>query len=85
MLDYILIRAWGQYTELPNSIINDELATAREDKAPGNVIYKDTDGRWVAIDQIKNSTTRMSVERIAAAIQKRHNPRHPDVPPREII
>ena len=84
-MDYILIRAWGQYTELPQSAIRDELARAQEDKAPGNAIYKEDDGTWATIDQVNNALVRQQVERMAAAIQKRHNPRDPHLPPREII
>ena len=40
-MDYIYIRAWGQYMGSYAYYIRDQVATAHEDKAPGNAIYKD--------------------------------------------
>lgn len=84
-MDYVMIRAWGQFMGSYAYSTRAELATAHEDKAPTNAIYKREDGTWATIDDVKSSITRMTVERMAAAIMRRENPNHPDQPPRTII
>ena len=83
-MDYILIRAWGRFNESPQWFVRDQIKTAHEDKAPGNAIYKSDTGVWATIDDVKSSITRTQVERMAAAIQRSHNPGHPDTPPRHV-
>ena len=83
-MDYIMIRAWGQYMGSNNSYIRDQIAIAKEDNAPQNAIYKADEGTWVTIESVK-SPTRQKVEQMAAAIQKRDNPQHPILPKKEII
>ena len=79
-----MIRAWGQFSGHESWWIRNELATAHEDKAPGNAIYKRTDGTWATIEDIKG-VQRITVDRMATALQRRENPRHPDMPPRTIL
>ena len=74
-MDYILIRAWGQYMGSQHYYVRDMVAIAHEDKAPTNAIFKRDDGSWAKVDDIKNRTTREHVERLAAQIQARENPR----------
>lgn len=83
-MDYIMIRAWGQYMGSQNSYIRDQIAIAKEDKAPHNAIYKSDDGTWVTIETVK-SPARETVERTAAAIQRHDNPDHPILPKKEIM
>lgn len=83
-MDYIYIRAWGQFMESQSWYIKDQVAMAHEDKAPGNAIHKHDDGTWATINDVTNPLTRRQVDQMAAVIQKRHNPRDPDFPPREI-
>ena len=83
-MDYVLIRAWGQYMGSYSYYIRDQIAIAKEDNAPGNAIYKnEDDGTWVTVDKL-NSITRTSVERMAAAIMRRENPDHPYGSPRMV-
>lgn len=82
-MDYVMIRAWGQYMGSYSYYIRDQIAIAKEDKAPGNAIYKQDDGTWATVEQL-NSITRVTVERIAAAIMRRANPDHPYGSPRMV-
>ena len=84
-MDYIYIRAWGRVMGSLPYYIRDMLATAHEDKAPGNAIYKDDEGTWMTMDDVKNHSTRIQVEQIAESIQRSHNPTHPHLPPRTIM
>ena len=84
-MDYILIRAWCQFQGLPASVTNAELAMAREERAPGNALYKRfQDATWATIEDYKG-IDRVTIERMAAEIQRRDNPQHPYVVPRTII
>ena len=74
-MDYIMIRAWGAYMGSYAYFIRDQVAIAHEDKAPGNAIFKRDDGTWATIDDITNPTTRNQVDKLAANIQRRENPR----------
>lgn len=78
-----MIRAWGQFMGSMNYYVRDQIAIAKEDKAPHNVIYKQDDGTWATIADVK-SPARETVERIAAQIQQHDNPDHPHKPRREI-
>ena len=82
-MDYIMIRAWGQFMGSMNYYIRDQISIAKEDKAPHNAIYKSDEGEWVTIESVK-SPARETVERIAAQIQRHDNPQHPVLPKREI-
>jgi hypothetical protein len=73
-VDYIYIRAWGKLMGSESYFIRAQLATAHEDKAPGNAIYKGEDGLWRTIEDIASSNRRQQVDRLAATIQKTHNP-----------
>lgn len=73
-MDYIYIRAWGQHMGSFPYYIRDQLATAHEDKAPGNAIYKRDDGIWATIDDIATPSVRTRIEKLGAAIQGRENP-----------
>ena len=73
-MDYIMIRAYGEFRGLPQQFIRDELATAHEDKAPGNAIYKGDDGLWVTIESL-TGIDRQTVDRLASRIQAKSNPR----------
>jgi hypothetical protein len=73
-VDYVMIRAWGQHMGSHSYYIRDQIAIAKEDKAPGNAIYKRDDGTWATIDDIKNKPVRDQIDMLAAAIQKRENP-----------
>jgi len=84
-MDYIYIRAWGKLMGSENYFIRNEIATAHEDKAPGNAIYKGEDGAWVTIEAITSDNRRQQVERLAAQIQQQDNPGHPLLPKKEII
>jgi hypothetical protein len=84
-MDYLYIRAWGKVMSSLPYYIRDQLATAHEDKAPGNAIYKNEEGLWMTMDDIKDGNTRRQVEQVAARIQKQANPQHPLLPPRTII
>jgi len=84
-MDYIMIRAWGKVMSSMPYYIRDQVAIAHEDKAPGNAIYKNDEGVWMTVDDITNALTRQQVEREAAAIMRRHNPDHPNLPPRTVI
>jgi hypothetical protein len=83
-MEYLMIRAWGKYMGSYAYYIRDQIATAKEDKAPTNAIYKKDDGTWATIEDVKGPT-RATVENYAAAIQKRGNPAHPFQPPRTIM
>lgn len=83
-MDYIMIRAWCQYMGSENYYVRDQIATAREDKVPHNVIYKRDDGIWATIEDVKGPA-RPTVERIAAALRKRENPDAPYGSERTII
>lgn len=73
-MDYIMIRAYGAYRDLPQQFIRDELAAAHEDKAPGNAIFKRHDGQWATIENL-TGIDRQTVDRLAARIQANSNPR----------
>jgi hypothetical protein len=66
-MDYIYIRAWGRFMHSLPYYVRDEIERAREDKAPGNAIYKREDGTWATIDQIAEPN-RTTVARIASQI-----------------
>jgi predicted homoserine dehydrogenase-like protein len=80
-----MIRAWGKVMGSLPYYVRDMVATAKEDKAPGNAIYKDEEGVWMTVSDITQTSTRQQVEREAAAIMRRENPGHPDVPPRTVM
>lgn len=82
-MEYIMIRAWGQYMGSMSYYVNDQIAIAKEDKAPGNAIYKKDDGTWATIEDVK-SPGRETVERAAAALMRQDNPRHP-LPKRRVM
>jgi hypothetical protein len=73
-VDYIYIRAWGEMMGSENYFVRNELATAKEDKAPGNAIFKRDDGTWATIEDVASGNRRQQVERIAARIQGRNPP-----------
>lgn len=84
MIDYVMIRAWGQFMGSTHHFVRDQVATAHEDNAPGNVIYKRDNGTWATIEDV-NRMNRIKVEQIAERIMRRDNPDHPLLPPKEII
>ena len=84
-MDFIYIRAWGKVMGSMPFYIRDQLAVAHEDKAPGNAIYKNEEGLWMTMDDVKDHMTRIQVEKIAEQIMRRENPQHPLVPPRTIM
>jgi hypothetical protein len=73
-MDYIFIRAYGHFAEMPSLVINAMVEMAHKDKAPGNVIFKREDGVWATIEDI-GGLNRQAIDRIAAQIQSRDNPR----------
>jgi hypothetical protein len=73
-MDYVLIRAWGELMGSEQSYIRAQIQIAHEDKAPGNVIYKQDDGLWATIEDVVSGSRRQQVERIAARIQAKDNP-----------
>lgn len=83
-MDYIMIRAWGKLMSSMPYYIRDQIAIAHEDKAPTNAIYKNDDGVWMTVSDIKSKLTRVQVEREAEKIMRRANPGHPDIPPRTV-
>src|SRR3954447_12863014 len=82
-MDYINIRAWGQFHRMSPRWINDELQKARDDKAPGNVVFKADTGEWMTIEQVGRD--RVHIEIIAGNIRRRHNPQHMERPDRRIM
>jgi hypothetical protein len=72
-MDYILIRAWGQYQRMYPYAIRNLIALAKMDGMPHNVIYKHEDGTWATIEDVK-SPDRQYVEDIAREIQAKDNP-----------
>lgn len=84
-MDYLYIRAWGKVMGSLSYYIRDMLATAKEDKAPGNAIYKNEEGEWMTMNDVKDGNTRRQVEQIAERIQRQENPTHPHLPPRTIM
>lgn len=75
MIDYIFIRAWGHYMGSMAYYIRDQLDIAREDKAPFNAIYKDDDGFWRTIEDIKDPLVRDTVDKLGAEIKRRSSER----------
>lgn len=84
-MDYVMIRAWGKVMGSMPYYIRDQIATAKEDKAPGNAIYKNEEGVWMTVSDIKSTLTRTQVEQAAERIMRRENPQHPILPPRHIM
>ena len=84
-MDYVFIRAWGRMMGSDSRFVRDQIATAHEDKAPGNAIYKGEDGIWATIEDVTSTNRRQQLDRMAAALQRAENPQHPLLPPREII
>jgi hypothetical protein len=82
-MDYLYIRAWGQFHNLEARYVRDEVQKAHDDKAPTNVIYKRDDGTWATI--MDTGSDRPLIERIASQIMRQENPKHPIEPPRKII
>ena len=83
-MDYILIRAWCQHVGEEQRFTRDLVATAHEDKAPTNAIFKNEDGTWATIEDVASPIPRVQIERIAERIMRNENPDHPDLPPRQI-
>lgn len=72
-LNYIYIRAYGVHQRLYPYVIRAEIATAKEDKAPTNAIFKRDDGTWATIEDIKGPE-RERIAHIAGQIKRRANP-----------
>jgi hypothetical protein len=73
-MNYIYIRAWGEMMGSNNSYIRDQLATAKEDHAPGNAIYKGEDGEWHTIEEVRSGNRRQQLERTARRLQANDDP-----------
>ena len=68
MTDYIYIRAWGSFQGSRSFFVREQIERAREDKAPGNVIYKRSDGTWATIDEVPEPN-RTKLAQIAGIIR----------------
>jgi hypothetical protein len=73
-MDYLFIRAYGRFAEMPSMVINAMVEMAHQDKAPGNVIFKREDGVWATIEDI-GGLNRQAIERIAGQLQRSNPPR----------
>ena len=72
-MDYIMIRAYGSFMHSYSYYIRDQIALAKMDRAPHNVIFKREDGTWATIEDIKGGD-RARIEDIARIIQGKDNP-----------
>jgi len=70
-MDYILIRAWGRFNGTMAFYVRQELDRARDDNAPGNVIYKREDGTWATLNDL-SEPNRTKVAQIAGQIRPGH-------------
>lgn len=73
-MDYIMIRAYGRFMGSYPYYIRDQIALAKMDRAPHNVIFKREDGTWATIEDIKSGGDRARIEDIARTIQAKDNP-----------
>ena len=65
MPEYPYIRAWGKMLQSFDSYIEHEVARAKEDEAPQNAIYLDSDKKtWHTADEISDPDTKRRIESI---------------------
>lgn len=67
-MKYKYIVAWGQYMGSYRHYIDDQVALARQDNAPENAIYKDRDGGWQTVDNMRNLELRKYIIDLAQSL-----------------
>lgn len=68
-MDYKYIRAWGQSLRSRPYYIENEVAKARQAKAPQTAIYRRQDGSWAVFDDIQRADTKSQIAILVAGIK----------------
>lgn len=69
-MDYLYLRAWGQWLHSNWEYTEHEITVARRENAPQNVIHREVNGRWVTADEIRRKDTRQHIEKIVEKLRK---------------
>lgn len=67
-MDYIYIRAWGQFLGSFPGYIEGEVEKARRDNAPDTAIHRLQDGNWATFEDIADERAREHISTLAEKI-----------------
>lgn len=70
-MDYPYIRAWCKIAGSPLDITENEVTTARKEKAPQTAVYKRKDGVWEIFEGIVRGETKQQLAELVAKMEKR--------------
>lgn len=70
-MDYPYIRAWYKIAGSPPDFTENEVETARKEKAPQTAVYKRKDGAWEIFEGIVHGETKQQLAELVAKMEKR--------------
>lgn len=70
-MDYVYIRAWCKLMNATPDVTENEVETARKEKAPQTAVYKNKDGTWENFEGIVRSETKQQLAELVIKMEKR--------------
>lgn len=70
-MDYLYIRAWNKLMNSTSDFTENEVTTARKEKAPQTAVYKRKDGMWEIFEGIVRGETKQQLAELVAKMEKR--------------
>ena len=69
-MEYQFVVAWGRFLGSMNYYIQGQVDKARAEKAPERAIYRQDDGTWATIDQVRSPLTRDTIIKMVEGMKK---------------
>ena len=73
---YWFVKAWGKQMGSFQYYIDRQVELAREEGAPHNAIYRDTEGTWHTVNDVKDESTRDRLRRDVQRMMHADTPEH---------
>lgn len=70
-MDYPYIRAWCKMMKSTPDFTENEVETARKEKAPQTAVYKNKDGTWEIFEGIVRGETKQQLAELVVKMEKR--------------
>lgn len=69
-MDYVYIRAWCKLMNATPDVTENEVETARKEKAPQTAVYKRKDGAWEIFEGIVRGETKQQLAELVIKMEK---------------
>lgn len=61
MSNYLHLRAWGRVMHSNADFIREQVALAKRENAPGDAVYRQSNGEWVRFADVASPSTRSAM------------------------